>query len=592
MGKEYHFQVNLGGMLDILSNHLYKSADIFLRELLQNGTDAVALRKRRESGWDRGAINIRLKPGKKIVFTDNGAGLTKEEIHQFLSVIGQSSKSGILDSRLQEDYIGRFGIGLLSCFMVSDAIVVHTKSIDGKKAYVWKGKPDGTYTLKRLEDSKEGKRQDKDIPTGTSVILTAKEGCEEYFQEGAVTRLVQYYGLMLPIPVYLNKGKKPLNQIPENFMQMGRGKLFAFGEWLFQENFLDVVIFHTKHLSGAAYVLPYKTDSSVKNGHRIYLKNMLLTDQGTPLLPDWAFFLRCFFNTTGLRPTASREGFYEDGELEEARQEFSDTVKQHFRRLSKDNPEVLQKIVSVHYDAIKSMAVWDDEIFDMFIDYLPFVTSEGRMTGIALKHAGSASYIGDVPRFEQLKPVFIAQNRLLICSGYAFDDQLIPKFAKRFHLPVVPLHEEDMGKVLKEVPAESHREAQRMLAAMNEGLKEFDCRADLRSFQPADLPALYSISDDVRFLRQVQGAKESSSGVFSVALSSLLSGNSGKALARLYLNYHNPLVQRLLSVQEDGLLRSMAKVLYVQALAAGGHSLHNKELRTLSRELLYLVDSY
>ena len=67
MGKEYHFQVNLGGMLDILSNHLYKSADIFLRELLQNGTDAVALRKRRESGWDRGAINIRLKNGKKIV---------------------------------------------------------------------------------------------------------------------------------------------------------------------------------------------------------------------------------------------------------------------------------------------------------------------------------------------------------------------------------------------------------------------------------------------------------------------------------------------------------------------------------------------
>ena len=53
-----------------------------------------------------------------------------------------------------------------------------------------------------------------------------------------------------------------------------------------------------------------------------------------------------------------------------------------------------------------------------------------------------------------------------------------------------------------------------MMAAMNEGLKEFDCRADLRSFQPADLPALYSISDDVRFLRQVQGAKESSSGVF------------------------------------------------------------------------------
>ena len=87
MGKTFHFQVNLGGMLDILSNHLYKTPDVFLRELLQNGADAIALRKKKESGWDKGAIHIKCVPGKKISFSDNGAGLTKEEIHQFLSVI-------------------------------------------------------------------------------------------------------------------------------------------------------------------------------------------------------------------------------------------------------------------------------------------------------------------------------------------------------------------------------------------------------------------------------------------------------------------------------------------------------------------------
>lgn len=68
-GKAYHFQVNLGGMLDILSNHLYQSADVFLRELLQNGVDAIKLRMNRDPGWDKGSIHIRLQLGKALVLS-------------------------------------------------------------------------------------------------------------------------------------------------------------------------------------------------------------------------------------------------------------------------------------------------------------------------------------------------------------------------------------------------------------------------------------------------------------------------------------------------------------------------------------------
>lgn len=595
MGKTFHFQVNLGGMLDILSNHLYKTPDVFLRELLQNGVDAIALRKKKESGWNKGAIHIKCVPGKKIIFSDNGAGLTKEEIHQFLSVIGQSSKHDLMGGQVLEDYIGRFGIGLLSCFMVSDSIVVHTRAADSSKAYVWEGKPDGTYTLSKTGDSTKGdkkKGKDKETPVGTSITLRAKKGCEDYYQENTITRLVQYYGLMLPVPVYLNDKRDPLNYIPADFTKLGRGKLLSLGEWLFDENFLDVIPVETEHLSGAAYILPYQTDPAVKNGHRIYLKNMLLTDQGVPLLPEWAFFLRCFLNTSGLRPTASRESFYEDPELEHARQEFASVVKQHFIWLSEHDPKILQGIVSVHYDVIKSMAVWDDEVFRLFIEYLPFVTSEGKMTGAALRQAGEAVYIGEVARFEQLKPVFAAQNRLLICSGYNFDGQLLPKFASMYDLPITALHEEDMGGVLQKVPEEDYQRAKEMLCLFNESLEEFDCRADLRYFQPDDLPALYYYSDEVEFVRRVQGARERSQGVFSEALVSLISGAAEKTLAVLYLNYHNLLIQRLLHIQNRDLLKSVVRVLYIQALATGGHALHHGELKALSEELLYLVECH
>ncbi|MCI8530471.1 MAG: HSP90 family protein [Lachnospiraceae bacterium] len=593
--EAFHFQVNLGGMLDILSNHLYKSADVFLRELLQNGVDAITLRRQREPGWNKGEIHIRLLSGRKMIFTDNGAGLTKEEIHRFLSVIGQSSKHSLLEGEMPQDYIGRFGIGLLSCFMVSDSIVIRTRSTQSDCIYEWTGLPDGTYTLGEMSGENEGKRRDESpdedqYMAGTSVYLECKPGCEIYFHADTIERLVQYYGLMLPVPVYLDDGHEPINRVPEDFSKLGQSQLLTYGEWMFGESFLDAIPLRTPHLSGVAYVLPYGTDSVVRDGHRIYLKHMLLTDRGTPLLPEWAFFLRCFLNTVNLRPTASRESFYEDSELELARDEFADAVKAHFRVLSQDKPQILQSIVSVHYNAIKSMAVWDDEIFRLFIDYLPFVTSEGEMTGSALKRYGEAFYVYDTSRFGQLKPVFNAQNRLLICTGYTQDDQLIPKLADMFWLPITPLHEEDMSDVLKEVPMEGRLLASGLIEIFGRSLREFDCRAEMRHFHPIDLPALYFLSDDVRFVRQVQEVREHSSGVFSDALASLLAGAEDKPLATLYLNYYNPLVQRLLHIQKKETLESVAKILYVQALAAGGHSLHRGELKALGKELLYLVE--
>ena len=64
--SRYHFQVNLGGMLDILSNHLYKSPDVFIRELLQNGVDAITMRQKRQLGWEGGILSITVEPGRRI----------------------------------------------------------------------------------------------------------------------------------------------------------------------------------------------------------------------------------------------------------------------------------------------------------------------------------------------------------------------------------------------------------------------------------------------------------------------------------------------------------------------------------------------
>ncbi len=580
MSEAFHFQVNLGGMLDVLSNHLYKSPDVFLRELLQNGVDAITLRQREQPGWAKGQITIHVTPGKRMVFRDNGAGLSQEGIHRFLAVIGQSSKTELVNGKIPEDYIGRFGIGLLSCFMVSDTIVVHTRPAGGGQAHVWTGLPDGTYTLDPLEE----------CPEGTAVILTAKPGAEGYFQEERVAELVRYYGLALPVPIYLAGNPERLNNIPTDFSMVSRSQLLAFGQWLFDEEFLDAIPIHTPHLRGVAYILSYATDRSVKSGHRIYLKQMLLTENGDTLLPPWAFFLRCFLNTNSLRPTASREDFYEDQELDAARQEFSEAVRLYLTRLSQSSPDRLERLVAVHSQATKAMAIWDQELFDLFIDYLPFETSEGTMTGRALKSVGEAFWVGSVPKFKQLKPIFMAQGRLLICTGYASDQELISALTRRCRLPIEPLREDSLFEVMDDATYIEEQQAALLLRQANLALGEFDCQAQLRRFLPASLPSLYAMSDEVQFLRQVQSAQDISSGIFSDALSSLLSSVEERPLASLYLNLNSALVQKLVQARRPATLYAMAQVLYVQALLAGGHPLRGGELASMNEALLVLLD--
>lgn len=584
-GERFHFQVNLGGMLDILSNHLYKSPDVFIRELLQNGVDAITMRQKQQQGWNDGGITISVVTGRRIEFKDNGLGLNEKEIHRFLAVIGQSSKTQLVNGKIPEDYIGRFGIGLLSCFMVSDSIVVHTKSADGSPAYVWTGLPDGTYTLEPLESS-----SDEEVEIGTTIILKSKPGSEHYFQTDKVVELVRYYGIALPVPIYLAGGSEKLNNVPRDFSGIGRSQLLAFGEWLFNEEFLDAIPIQTQHLSGVAYILSYHTDSSLKSGHRIYLKQMLLTEEGNTLLPSWAFFLRCFLNTRDLRPTASREDFYEDEELALARVEFENEVRRYLEKLADEEPERLQSIVSVHVQAIKSMAVWDDNLFRLFIDYLPFETSEGNITGAILKKSNEASWVSSVSRFKQLKPLFMAQGKLLICTGYTFDDELIYKLTNMFSLPFASLQEESIDLVLEELKPFEWQQVEFFANIADDAIKEFDCKADVRRFLPMDLPVLYSMSDEVQFLRQLQSARDISSNIFSDALSSLIESVDERPLAKLYLNINSYLVQQLAGVKEEGLIKSISRVLYVQALLAGGHPLRGGELKVMNEELLNLIE--
>ena len=182
MTKDQNFQVDLRGIIDLLSDHLYSGPEVYIRELLQNAVDALTAREQKDVGFIASESPIQIEVVRAasvadpptLVISDQGIGLTEPEVHEFLATIGQSSKRDLS----RDDFIGQFGIGLLSGFIVSEEIVVITRSIQDDSATLeWRGRADGTYSIRQL---------DHDAEPGTQVYLRAKPGCHEFLQRDIV----------------------------------------------------------------------------------------------------------------------------------------------------------------------------------------------------------------------------------------------------------------------------------------------------------------------------------------------------------------------------------------------------------------------
>lgn len=592
MKKNYVFKVNLAGMIDILSNHIYSNQHVFIREVLQNCVDAIMARKNFDRSWNEGKISISLiedRDSKTIVFEDNGIGLTEEEIHKFISILGESSKKDLTSGKVQEDYIGHFGIGLLSCFMVSEEINLVTHSIKDTESYHWIGKPDGTYTIKNLGSG---------LDYGTTVYLRFKKDCENYYDIDRIFSLIKYYGSVLPIPIYLvNNGvevKVNVGKAIWEIDEVDENDILAKGQEVFGEEFIDYIPLESKagQVKGFAYIIAHKISPKVKKSHRIYLKNMLLTEEADKLLPEWAFFVRCIINTKSLSPTASREGFYEDDILLETQKELGKCIVNYLSRIATADTKKLSKIVEVHDLAIKSLAVENDNLYKIFFDYLLFQTSQGTKTGFELRtQYYRLQYTDTVEKFKQIAPIFTAQNKLLINGGYVYITEIIEKLPDVYTGQWVELVDtSDVMHIMEELSYEEEENAFKLIKVANVVLNKFKCMADIKHFKPIELPVLYTIDTDAMLYRDLVESREKTKDSFGDILDGFINEFEGNSYSNLCFNYDNAVIQKLMKLTEEEALKNCITLLYVQSLLMGHYPLRNNEMQLLNDGIISLVE--
>ncbi|MDR6324300.1 HSP90 family protein [Actinoplanes couchii] len=571
------FQVDLRGIVDLLSHHLYASPRVYVRELLQNAVDAITAVGPEHEGVVVITSSDRSGDGT-LRIDDNGIGLTEAQVHELLATIGRSSKRDELGFARHE-FLGQFGIGLLSCFLVADEIRVHTRRGDATPV-LWTGYSDGRYDVRPGDDREPG----------TTVTLMPRRGAEHYLTAETVAELAGTYGALLPVRVMVDDRKVTVGTVPWNLPPESR---MAYAERTLGFRPFDVIELDVPAagLTGAAFVLPTPVNPATRGGHRVYLKRMLLSESIEGLLPEWAFFARCVVDSTELRPTASREALYDDGLLAETREAIADQLRGWLVRLSTTDPRRLAAFLSIHHLGVKALALHDDEMLRLVEQWYPMQTNMGEVTLAEFRaRHGVLRYASTADEFRQLAAVAAAQDVGLINGGYVYDAELIQRLALVDpEVRAERLDPTDLTTRFTAVDTEAELRLRPFLAAAQRRLDRLGCEVVVRVFDPVTLPALYLVSREAAFQDEFTASRDQADDLWGGVLDAL-ARTVPSDRPQLVLNHRNPLVRRVTALGDDELAGLAVESLYGQALLLGHHPIRPSDAALLTTSFLGLLD--
>lgn len=583
------FQVDLRGMVDLLSHHLYSSPRVYLRELVQNSADAVTARAAVEPDCPR---RIEIVPADVaddgcLHIHDTGIGLDAESIRSVLATIGASTKRDELGFA-RGNFLGQFGIGLLSCFLVCDEMVLHTRRVGAEQTWTWSGAADGTYTVTPAQTPR--------ADPGTEVVLRPR-GIEPLLGWSQVGALAELFAAYLPVELIVHTPDGPRDVGGRTFpwedptLTGGRRREAAerLSDDLLGIRPLDVIELAdpVTGVHGFAFVTP--APAGRRAHHRLYAKRMLVGEAVEAILPDWAFFVRAVLDGDRLELTASRESLQDNEALAETRERLGAAIRRWLLRTAATDPDRMRRFLQVHHLGAKAMAAEDDEMLDIVAGLLPWETTRGQMSLADFAALDPVlRYAESIEDFRQIAPLASVGGVTVLNAGYAYDGELIRRWLARHPgSDARRIAPSELSTGFEPVePAERARFA-RLLATAQEALDRTGVVADVRRFAPEDLQAVLLIDRDGRRERDRAEVREDLDGPWAALLDATA---RPQAKASFVVNAANLTVRRLAEHPDATLQRHVIEALYAHALIAGQHPLRPVDSALVSRALPNLID--
>jgi molecular chaperone HtpG len=517
--------LHLPGLLTILGEHLYSDPTVALREALQNAHDSCE--RRRAEARDEAyppRVDVRFSTsGRWLELSDNGSGLTEQEISEFLATIGRSY-TGELRARLSlgdraeiaaaEQLIGQFGLGFLSAFLLSRRVVLTTRSFR-----------EGSPTLRFVSSGGQSYELGAVAPAeartvGTTLRMELKPAAHFLLDSEVLQRAVRSFVDFLPTPVFVYGDGEEAPDAPANrggapWHEEGRGRdLSDFVRERFGVEPLTVLPLRdvrvrlgddavTIPIAGVLFVPPGSVTSLQEFGDvAVYVRRMFICERERDLLPPWARFVRGVVESARLKPTVSRETLRQDETYRQVQAGLETQLIDHFERLARDHSDVWAEIVLAHNDLIKGWALQAPRLFAAVADRVHFETSRGRLTLPEIRGAGGDTihYFSDDSGLNQERLLFESRGMLVVDASRFAEEA----FLRRYVATRQGVKAEQLGPGTSGVFERADGALPRIVAHFDR--LGVPCRAV--RFEPRSLPALLVYPPTHDRVRRVRDALE------------------------------------------------------------------------------------
>ena len=386
--EQGQIQIHTENIFPIIKKAVYSGHEVFLRELVSNGVDAISKRRMAAMAGDcsegpEGRVSIRIdREAKTLTISDNGIGMNAEEVKRYINQVAFSSAEDFLEKYKSESdaIIGHFGLGFYSSFMVAKQVELVTLSArGGSEAVRWSCDGSPSFTLEAAERSEPG----------TDVILHLMEEELEYIEPARIRTLITTYCDFLPVEVQLegetvNKRESPWKKSPRDLSDNDYIELYRY-LYPFQGDPLLWVHLNTDYpytLQGILY-FPKSTGRAdwEKGEIKLYCNNVFVSDSIKEVVPRYLLPLRGVIDSPDIPLNVSRSALQTDRRVRSIGGFVAKKVGDRLKELQRDDAKRYAEIWESLAPFIKIGAMEDDKFADQVADLVLFGTTAPGQEG-------------------------------------------------------------------------------------------------------------------------------------------------------------------------------------------------------------------
>lgn len=403
--EQGNISINSENIMPIIKKWLYSDSDIFIREMVSNASDAITKYKRLVSmgeilNDDNAGYKIIVTVNKKdktLKFSDNGIGMTAEEVKKYINQIAFSGAMDFIEkyknkADAENDIIGHFGLGFYSVFMVADKVGIDTLSyIEGAEAVRWSSTGGAEY---EMEGSGKTTR-------GTEITINIGKDSKEFLDEYKIKQVLYKYCSFMPYEIYLvnadmkdrdntkpPKKEEPINDIrplwlknpsdctDENYKEFYHKVFTDFNDPLF---WIHINMDYPFRLKGILFFPKLKNDFGPNDGQiKLYNNQVFVADNIKEVIPEFLLLLKGTLDCPDLPLNVSRSYLQNDGYVNKISAHITKKVADKLASLYKNERESYNKYWDDINPFIKYGCVRDEKFYDKIKDIIIFKTISGE----------------------------------------------------------------------------------------------------------------------------------------------------------------------------------------------------------------------